>query len=203
MGWILIIISILLIAIVAYVKRNQNNKSDYDIYKYPQTSYDYPAQNAIKGHQGEASIAMDLNSLMGYKKFLFNVYVPTSNNGTTEIDVILLHESGIYVFESKNYSGWIFGTETYQYWVQTLPMGRGATQKNRFYNPIWQNRTHIKYLRRFLNDYNPPFYSYVVFSNRCLLKDITLTTKKLYNPTNSRYHCIYTINCYQCVTNKN
>ena len=46
--------------------------------------------------------------LNGYKKFIFNCYLPKADGETTEVDVILLHESGIYVFESKNYSGWIF-----------------------------------------------------------------------------------------------
>mgnify|MGYP002509292044 CR=1 FL=1 len=35
---------------------------------------------------------------------LFNLYIPKDNGETTELDVVLLHESGIYVFESKNYS---------------------------------------------------------------------------------------------------
>ena len=36
--------------------------------------------------------------------FLFNCYLPMENKETTEIDAIMIHHSGIYVFESKNYA---------------------------------------------------------------------------------------------------
>lgn len=78
--------------------------------------------------------------------------------------MILIHESGIYVFESKNYGGWIFGDERQHYWTQTLPLGRGRSQKNRFYNPIRQNKGHIKWLSNYLNLDTKFFYSYIVFS---------------------------------------
>ncbi len=90
--------------------------------------------------------------------------------------MILLHESGIYIFESKNYSGWIFGTETQQYWTQTLPKGRGKSQKERFFNPIIQNKVHLKWLSKYLGIEINRFYSYIIFSDRCTLKDITLTS---------------------------
>ena len=111
---------------------------------------------------------------------MFNLYIPKNNGETTELDVVLLHESGIYVFESKNYSGWIFGTESQQYWTQTLPVGRGGSQKNQFYNPILQNKGHLKWIQIFLEDQTLPFYSYIVFSDRCTLKNITLTSAKHY-----------------------
>ena len=96
--------------------------------------------------------------LNGYKKFIFNCYLPKADGETTEVDVILLHESGIYVFESKNYSGWIFGNESQTFWTQTLPSGKGKSQKSRFFNPIMQNAGHIKQLKAFLASYNHPIY---------------------------------------------
>ena len=73
-------------------------------------------------------------------KTLRNVYIPKDNGETSEIDVVYITQKGIFVFESKNYSGWIFGDEKDTYWTVMLP----NRQKNRFYNPIKQNRTHIK-----------------------------------------------------------
>lgn len=113
----------------------------------------------------------------GPRKFLFNLYLPKWNGGTTELDVVLLHESGIYVFESKSYGGWIFGSEKQKYWTQTLPAGRRRSQKHRFYNPILQNDGHLDVLFKFLRSTHlssgpPPYYSYIVFSNRCVLKDV-------------------------------
>ncbi len=51
---------------------------------------------------------------------LRNIYVPY-NGKTSEIDVLMIHEKGIFVFESKNYSGWIFGGFEDAKWTQSLP----------------------------------------------------------------------------------
>ena len=54
-----------------------------------------------KGALGEYYIYSSLTPLPGSKRFLFNCYIPKPNGETTEIDVIMIHSSGIYVFESK------------------------------------------------------------------------------------------------------
>ena len=74
-------------------------------------------------------------------------------------------------FESKDFSGWIFGSQSHQYWTQTLP-GKWHAHKTRFFNPLLQNAAHIRHLRRILNIEGLPYYSYIVFSNRCVFKDI-------------------------------
>lgn len=98
------------------------------------------------GRYGEALTARELKlvDLFGRKgKILRNVYIPKDNGETSEIDVLYITQKGIFVIESKNYSGWIFGDEKQGYWTAMLP----NKEKNRFYNPIKQNRTHIKWLR--------------------------------------------------------
>ena len=109
-------------------------------------------------------------------KFLFNCYLPKDDGTTSEIDVILIHSTGIFVVESKNYSGWIFGNEKSKMWTQTLPNGRGRSIKERFYNPIMQNKTHIKWLKNQVGN-NIPVYSIIAFSERCELKDITVESQ--------------------------
>lgn len=111
-------------------------------------------------------------------KFLFNCYLPAENGKTSEIDVILIHSSGIFVIESKNYSGWIFGKETDFQWTQTLPSGKGKAKKEHFYNPVKQNATHIKWLKNIINPHIP-IYSIIVFSKRCTLKNITITNPQV------------------------
>ncbi len=170
-----ILLFVILVFFVIYIiKKRQYEKTEY----YQQTKNPYLTVRFNKGFLGEFYTYKSLKSLNGYKRFLFNLYIPKENNETTELDVVLLHESGIYVLESKNYSGWIFGTETQQYWTQTLPAGRGRTEKNQFYNPILQNKGHLKWLQAFLENQTLPFYSCIVFSDRCTLKNITLTSGK-------------------------
>lgn len=102
-------------------------------------------------------------------KTLRNIYLVKDNGETSEIDVIFITQKGIFVFESKNYSGWIFGDERNLNWTATLSNGI----KNQFYNPVMQNRNHIKWLRKYVG-YDIPMYSIIVFSNRCELKKIAI-----------------------------
>lgn len=126
-----------------------------------------------KGSYGEYLTFQFLEKLEGDNKLLTNVYIPKSDGSTTEIDLIMVNKSGIYVFESKNYSGWIFGDERNKNWTQLLKGGK----KFRFYNPIWQNKGHISALQKVLPDVGKDaFYSYIIFSERCKLKKITVTT---------------------------
>ena len=121
------------------------------------------------GQFGEYSteFALTNNNLTGKLVVLKNIYIPMQGK-TTEIDVLMVHEKGIFVFESKNYSGWIFGSTDQLNWTQCLKNG----DKNKFYNPIRQNRTHIKALAEFLDMPVSNFVSYIVFSERCTLKKV-------------------------------
>ena len=108
-------------------------------------------------------------------RFLFNVYIPKENGETSEIDVLMICPKGLVVFESKNYSGWIFGSEYQTNWYQTLPSGRKKSHKEHFYNPVLQNRGHLKHLATLL-DNQIPMHSVIVFSERCTLKNVQMTS---------------------------
>ena len=132
------------------------------------------------GARGEYLIYRHLRSLQGEKRWLFNVYLPREDGKTTEVDVILFHESGVYVFESKNYSGWIFGTETQKVWTQSIKHdGSSRNKKYHFLNPIMQNQLHIRVLKEHLPMLSDQaLQSIVLFGSRCKLKKINLTTGK-------------------------
>lgn len=100
---------------------------------------------------------------------LQNIYIPT-HTGYTEIDTVLLHETGIYVFETKNISGEISGDLEMERWEQVL----NAKAKHTLYNPIRQNQGHMGALLRQLKIRleMAEIYSFVVFSDRCVLKNV-------------------------------
>lgn len=149
---------------------------------YRKSSYYKVTHNSLlsvwfdKGRHGEYLTYKYLRNLeKDGARFLFNVYLPKDNGETTEIDVLLIHNDGIFVFESKNYSGWIFGGETQKNWTQCLPKGKGkASQKEHFLNPIFQNKLHISTLKQIIGE-NFPCYSIIVFSERCTLKNISVS----------------------------
>lgn len=73
------------------------------------------------GNYGEFLTFAKLEKLQGRYKLLTNLYLPKQDGTTTEVDLVMIAETGLYVFESKNYSGWIFGDEKSKNWMQTLP----------------------------------------------------------------------------------
>jgi len=109
-------------------------------------------------------------------KFLFNLYVPKNDKENTEIDALLITSKGLFVFESKNYNGWIFGDEASHNWTQVLPARRRQSHRIPFYNPIIQNAQHIKHLRQQIGQ-DAAIWSIIVFSDRCVLKNITVRNK--------------------------
>lgn len=124
------------------------------------------------GKHGEKLTERELKlvKLLGRKgKTLRNVYLPKDNGETSEVDLIYITQKGIFVFESKNYSGWIFGDEKNKNWTAMLP----NKQKNQFYNPIMQNKTHLKWMSNFVGE-DIPLFSIIIFSERCELKKVTV-----------------------------
>jgi hypothetical protein len=90
---------------------------------------------------------------------LNNVTIPFQD-GTTQIDHVLVSTRGIFVIETKHYSGWIFGDEKSKQWMQVL-----YKVKSRFQNPIHQNFLHTKAIEQLL-DFLPKeqIHSVVVFT---------------------------------------
>jgi hypothetical protein len=160
------ILAIMILIVPIYVKFQGS--------KYQQES----GNNFIKtlldrGNYGEFLTFTQLEKLNGHYKLLTNLYIPKKDGSMTEVDLLMLSEKGLYVFESKNYSGWIFGDEKNKNWTQTLP----NKQKEHFFNPIWQNKAHINALKLALG-FNEErlFKSYIIFSERCTLKKINVTS---------------------------
>lgn len=89
-----------------------------------------------KGEEGEYLIFESLDRLDGHNRILVNLYLPQSDGTTTEVDLVMINNKGIHVFESKYFSGWIFGSEKSKYWTQMLLGG----MKHQFYNPVFQIR---------------------------------------------------------------
>lgn len=164
------IIIFILLAIIAFLIADRIT-SRYNIQKKPpNTTYLLKEESEIvkRGQIGEYKIYQNLNFMEDYGcKILTNLYIPSANGKTTEIDMILITHKGIFVIESKNFKGWIFGEKKQKYWAQTFPNG----EKKDFFNPIWQNQNHIKQLSHILKD-EYYFSSIIAFSDDCTLKKV-------------------------------
>ncbi|MBD8033163.1 NERD domain-containing protein [Solibacillus merdavium] len=118
----------------------------------------------LKGYIGEQRIRKLLDKLSEETTVYNDLYVPKKNGEMTQVDHVLLSTYGLFVIETKNYTGWIFGDENQRNWTQTI-----YNKKSRFYNPVMQNNTHVKALQHYLN-MEVPIHSIIVFSNAATFK---------------------------------
>lgn len=116
----------------------------------------------FKGKVGEFTVQLHLHLYLKDPRYiLLNDLTFTDEQGkTTQIDHILLSPFGIFVIETKNYKGWIFGSEKQKIWTQKI-----FKKTYKFQNPLHQNYRHLKVLESILSDIVDPldFQSLVVF----------------------------------------
>lgn len=177
MGYIILVLGIAIaIAISGGNKKNKNKETPIDNKDKSENDRLNELNRKIfishfgftpLGETGENIIEYDLINLHFYKKILRNLYIPY-NGKTSEIDLVMLTEFGIYVIESKNYSGWIFGSENNKYWTVTY----NSNTKERLYNPIWQNIGHINALTNYLQITDNGINSLIIFGRDAELKKV-------------------------------
>lgn len=122
---------------------------------------------AGKGQVGEWEVRLILKQLNQDKYASFHdLLLPTADGKTTQVDHVVVSYFGVFVIETKNYAGTIYGNESQRNWTQML-----GKQKYSLYNPVWQNHGHVKALQELFSDIpDVPFHSVVVFSERAKLK---------------------------------
>jgi hypothetical protein len=131
-----------------------------------------PSATEIAGKIGEDAVSRAVYTACQFDKrhykILRNVYIPQKRGNYTEIDVLLLHETGVYVFESKNLSGSVYGDMDHLQWQRYKKNG----DKEFIPNPIRQNEGHIRALCEYLNQNKYQFrvFSMIVFGTKSNLK---------------------------------
>lgn len=121
----------------------------------------------IKGRMGENLVIKALGMHLDQDEYsiINDVTLPLEDGGSTQVDHIVVSRFGIFVVETKNMSGWIFGNENQAKWTQTI---RGS--KHYFQNPLRQNYKHTKTLSDLLDLPHELFHSVIVFTRNAELK---------------------------------
>ncbi len=122
--------------------------------------------SVVRGWIGEVVVGLSMRLSLDRKVYrpFHNIIVP-SKRGTAQIDHLLVSPFGIFVVETKNFSGHIFGSEHSQRWTQCF--GRN---KFTFQNPLRQNFGHIKALSSYLGLKNQYFHSVILFVGDCSIR---------------------------------
>lgn len=125
-----------------------------------------------KGKLGEAKVSKVLSkefsssNKMGSDYYVINDVLLKEKGDSTQIDHLIISKYGIFVIETKNYSGKIFGYENQKNWTQYL---RG--KKYTFQNPHRQNYKHVKFLSDLLGVETNKMLSLVVFVGDAKMKN--------------------------------
>jgi predicted RNA-binding Zn-ribbon protein involved in translation (DUF1610 family) len=125
-------------------------------------------QPAVKGKLGELTVSLCLKLMLDKNKYhiIDNITIPDEQSGTTQIDHIVISRYGIFVVETKNMKGWIYGEENAPKWIQVI-----FKVKNSFQNPLRQNYKHIACLAKILDLPKEVFVHVIIFVGDCILKN--------------------------------
>lgn len=115
----------------------------------------------MKGKRGEKNVNNKLTRYLNSDEYtsFTNITIPTTD-GSTQIDQIVFSKYGIFVIETKNMQGWIFGKENDKNWTQQI-----FKKKTMFQNPIRQNYKHMKSLEAINIPFNK-MHSLIIFTNK-------------------------------------
>lgn len=148
----------------------------YDVISFHTSEYKIKSGNSFfktyfdKGFYGEFILYRKVCRILGKTFVLTNLYLENTHTDTTEIDVLAISNKCIYVFEMKNYGGYIYGSQNDTYWTQAF----NKRTKNQFYNPLRQNYAHVKAVEKYLEISGDIMTPMVVFSNRSFLSHINV-----------------------------
>jgi hypothetical protein len=113
----------------------------------------------VKGWMGEAMLHVALRLQLPREHYHLrrNLTLPTPD-GSTQIDHVVVSRYGVFVIETKNYGGWIFGKPLDKTWTQKFPRHSSA-----FQNPLHQNHKHVRTLAELAAVDDDALFSLVVF----------------------------------------
>ncbi|MBC8792130.1 MAG: nuclease [Tagaea sp. CACIAM 22H2] len=122
----------------------------------------------FRGKWGEFKVNVGLSLFLDRKvyRLIKNVTLQTGSY-TTQIDHLVISPYGVFVIETKNISGWIFGNANHAQWTQVI-----FYFKQRFQNPLIQNDIHINAVRELLGLQPHELHGAIVFVGACTFKTV-------------------------------
>lgn len=109
----------------------------------------------------------------GDYKILYNLILPNTNR---KVDMVILHEAGVFVIDIRNLGGWIYGREQDSLWAQALHKDKLI----KFNNPIIDNKLAILDLIEAIpNLTRGKFHSLIVFTDKCSFNKIEIHSQNV------------------------
>ncbi|MBM7602809.1 hypothetical protein JOC75_000779 [Metabacillus crassostreae] len=127
-----------------------------------------------KGEIGEYKIDIQLAQLPKGYKYLSDIMIKNgkAKSAFSQIDHIVITPYGIFVIETKNYQGTIYGGKERTTW--------SVNGKFKMMNPFIQNYGHIQGIKNYIETkYHDQFISVVSFTKRCTFKIDEMNYRKI------------------------
>ena len=113
----------------------------------------------FKGMVGEAFINLGIRLFLDKREYhlLKDVTLPTPHE--------IVSRFGLFVIETKNIKGWIFGNPAHKSWTQQI-----YRRRHTFQNPLRQNYLHLMTLKSLLGLADHQLHSIIYFIGDCTFK---------------------------------
>ena len=144
-----------------------------------------------KGKVGEEWVHNILMELPD-EYYVMDDVVLRTEKGTTQIDHIVISKYAVFVIETKNYSGEIFGDDNNKEWTQRIVSEVTYSKKwyktytyvtkNQFYNPVKQSLGHMYEVRKIVEQW--PYLNIipiVVFAGSANISNVNTKNHVVYD----------------------
>ncbi|MGG0658351.1 nuclease-related domain-containing protein [Rummeliibacillus pycnus] len=146
-------------------KQNEKEVTNSSVTKTTESKKNNEHWANRKGELGEYKINIQLDQFPKNYKYHSDLLIKNgkSSTGYSQIDHVIITPYGIFVIETKNYQGTIYGGKDRKTWL--------INGKFKMMNPLLQNYGHIQAIKELVDKkYHEHFLSIVSFTKRCKLK---------------------------------
>ena len=162
MIWFLFVIILMGILLAASIYKFENQQFS------KLTGYSYLQVLINKKVRSTYNLVRKLEKVQDEHKILWQLKLPNSNK---IIDLVFVHPSGVYVLNLQKETGWIFGREQDDEWVQAHHKDRVG----KFPNPILESNDALSFVNRVVPNLDSKVvFSLITFSDKCTFHKIEI-----------------------------
>ncbi|WP_144536935.1 nuclease-related domain-containing protein [Bacillus thuringiensis] len=149
------------------------NRWNYYISSYKKvTGFNYQNIYQNKTILAEWKVFRRLEKSFPDSLLLANLQIPCQEGTATDIDVVLIHSSGVYIIECKTLKGKLYGSDKNKEWIQWIT----SQNKNSIVNPIPKNNHYLRFFSQYLSLTSDKLHSFIVFGKETLTVKVKMSS---------------------------
>jgi hypothetical protein len=124
------------------------------------------------------NLAHYLSELFEEKQLFRNIEIPNAHGELVNIEILVVHNNGVYIFEPQQYKGVVYGGCGDTDWGCRLDKESTPVVIKNPTTKTYQKNTHIK---QYLDIHNKYIYSYAIYSDEATVNAYGRTRIKIKN----------------------